>query len=229
MHIIYRITSIPSTNPSPIFQNEKDKLNEVCLRSLLVAFKDVDYKLTFLADHCSDKCKVVIRETCDKANQEAIFMSGSVGINATMLDSYRIASFLPESEIVLFNECDHLWLPDSGPIMLEAIKTLGLVSGYDHPDFYSRFDIHPKETEVVIVQNHHFRKAARNVMSWGCHSDLVKENLDILNHHGYLDDGIWSDLRERGHQLWTALPALSTHMVKDYMAPGIDWKAHYEI
>lgn len=145
-----------------------------------------------------------------------------LGQNGTMLKSYEIASNL--EDCVLFNESDHLWLPGSGKIMFEAIKELGLVSGYDHPDFYTRFDIHPRITEIVISGNHHFRKSARNVMSWGCHSSLVKENLDILNFHGYLDEKVWSDLRERGHQLYTAVPALSTHMVKDYLAPGVNWR-----
>lgn len=220
MQVIYRITSVASSNPSPVFQDNKNRLNELCLDQFLFAFWETKPTITFIADFCS--CIRMIEDCCSRFRYTFNIIESEVGQNQTMLDSYAQACKL--DDYVLFNECDHLWLPGSGPIMLEAIKKLGLVSGYDHPDFYSRFDIHPKETEVTLVANHHFRKAARNVMSWGCHSNLVKDNLDILNHHGYLDDGIWLDLRERGHQLWTALPALSTHMVESCLSPNIDWK-----
>lgn len=216
MQVIYRITDIPSSNPSPIYQEDKVKLNKLCLLSFINGFKDIKPKVIFLADHMGDVSYL------EKYPWEYEVIRTEDGQNKAMLNSYEIAAKL--EDCVLFNEADHLWLPNSGAIMLQAIKELGLVSGYDHPDFYTRFDIHPRTTEIVVSGNHHFRKSARNVMSWGCHSSLVKENLDILNHHGYLDEGVWSDLRERGHQLYTAIPALSTHMVKDYLAPGINWK-----
>lgn len=162
----------------------------------------------------------MIDRVCKEIDYEII--TSSVGQNQTMLDSYRLASNV--HNYVLFNESDHLWLPGSGKIMYEAIKELGLVSGYDHPDFYSRFDIHRKETEIKLVANHHFRQATRNVMSWGCHSSLIKENKEVLDREGYLDGPIWDALRETGHPLYTALPALSTHMVRDYLAPGIEWE-----
>ncbi len=216
MQVIYRITDIPSSNPSPVYQDDKAKLNKLCLHSFIRGFQEVKPKVIFLADHMNDVSYL------EKFPWDHEVIRTEDGQNKAMLNSYEIASKL--EDCILFNEADHLWLPNSGGIMLQAIKELGLVSGYDHPDFYTRFDIHSKTTEVVISGDHHFRKSTRNVMSWGCHSSLVKENLDILNHHGYLDEGVWSDLKERGHDLYTAIPALSTHMVKDYLAPGIDWK-----
>jgi len=216
MLVIYRITDIPSSNPSPIYQTDKVKLNKLCLDSFINAFSDIKPKVIFLADHVNDYSYL------ERFPWEHEIIKTTDGQNKAMLNSYEIASKV--DDYVLFNECDHYYLPNSGKLILESIKELGLVSAYDHPDFYSRFDIHPRETEIRIVDNHHFRKSARNVMSWGCHSKLVKENIDMLNSHGYLDDQVWIDLRKNGHQLWTAIPSLSTHMVRDYLAPSVDWK-----
>ena len=220
MTVFYRITSIPSSNPSPIFQDDKIKLNKICLKSFVNAFSDIRPTIRFICDNCEDP------EMTDYLIQSTVPWKFSteytkVGQNETMLMSYEMAK--NENDFVLFNECDHLWLPKSGNIMLSAMEELGLVSGYDHPDFYSRYDIHPKEVEIKLVGGHHFRKTARTVMSWGCHGNLVLKEYETLIKHGYLDDEVWRELREHGHQLWTAIPALETHMVRDYMAPGVDW------
>jgi len=219
MQVIYRITDIPSTNPAPWAQDDKRELNRVCLKSFVEAFKDVKHEIHFIADHCDHLLSKMIE---DYVSVDYEIEYTELGINGTMLRAYELAC--KADDYVLLAECDHLWVPGSGKTMLAAIKQLGLISGYDHPDFYSRFDIHPRETEIVLVDGYHFRKSARNVMSWGCHSDLIKNNLDILKLHGYLDDQVWPDLRKAGHQLYTAIPALSTHLVDSYMAPGVDWE-----
>jgi hypothetical protein len=129
--------------------------------------------------------------------------------------------------VILFNECDHLWRENTGTILEAGIKELGLVSGYDHPDLYTRYDIHLKETEIKIVDNYHFRKSLRNVMTWGIRNDVFKKTADIWKKYGYLDDENWKEARTRDVGLWTALPALETHMVKAFMAPGVDWSKYY--
>jgi len=221
MTVLYRITSIPSTNPSPIHQDDKDTLNEVCLRSFLRAFWKVSPKIIFLADNCSPDCIDMIKRVSAQRDFE-IKVSQS-DINNTMLISYLIAKDLDDE--VLFQECDYVWKPNSGKVFESAVKELGLVSPYDHANFYSGSELHSDSCLIKLVDEHHFRSTERNTMTWGCHSSLVKENIDILNKHGYLDGQVWYDLHSRGHNLYVPIPSLATHMVKDYIAPGFDWKA----
>lgn len=219
MHVVYRITSIPSSNPSPIFQDDKDTLNVRCLSSFMKAFAEIKPDVTFIADHVSDKMVKIL---------EAFPWEGStviqtdIGQNGTMLLSYEIASKL--EEYVLFQEADYLYRPNIGATYLQAMKELGIVSPYDHPNFYHNRALHKEECRIKLVDLHHFRTCERNTMTWGAHSNIIKENLDILNHHGYLDGQVWYDLLERGYSLWTPVPSFATHMVESCLAPGFSWK-----
>lgn len=217
MQVIYRITDIPSSNPSPILQDDKVKLNQRCLASFMRAFEDVRPKVIFLADHVQDTKYL---EQFPWEGSKVIKTED--GQNKAMLNSYKIASEL--EDYVLFQECDYYYRPGIGKTFLEAMKALGIVSPYDHPNFYHAREYHKEECRIKLVDNHHFRTCERNTMTWGCHSNIIKENLDILNHHGYLDGQVWYDLLERGYPLWTPTPSFATHMVKDCLAPGIDWK-----
>lgn len=215
MQIIYRVTDIPSSNPSPIYQEDKVKLNKLCLSSLIKGFEDIKPKVIFLADHMKDVSYL-------NTPWEYEVIRTEDGQNKAMLNSYEIASKL--EDYILFAECDYIYRPNIGKTFLEGMKALGIVSPYDHPNFYHAREYHKEECRIKLVDDHHFRTCERNTMTWGCHSNIIKENLDILNHHGYLDGQVWYDLLERGYPLWTPIPSFATHMVKDCLAPGVDWK-----
>jgi len=219
MTVLYRITSIPSSNPSPIFQDNKDTLNMQCLASFMGAFAEIRPKVTFIADHVSDNMLKMLE---DFPWEGSTVIKTDIGQNATMLMSYEIASKL--EDYVLFQESDYWYRPNIGATYLQAMKELGIVSPYDHPNFYHNKELHKEECRIKLVDNHHFRTCERNTMTWGCHSNIIKENLDILNHHGYLDGQVWYDLLERGYPLWTPIMSFATHMVESCLAPGVSWE-----
>lgn len=223
MTIFYRLCGIASTNPSPIYQEDKFLLNQLCLKSFREAFREVNPEVIILADYCGPEYDKMIKDIIPFTHE---IHHSEVGINETCLRQYDLAENMNDD--FLFAECDRMWLPYSGKKLENAIKHFGLVSGYDHPDFYSRFDIHPKQCEVELFEDHHYRTAARNVMTFGMTKDTFEKNKNILIKYGYLDDLVWKEMRENGTQLWTALPALETHMVANYMAPSIDWKSIWE-
>ena len=209
---------IASSNPSPIYQEDKFRLNELCLKSFINAFSDVKPEVTFLLDKCDEAylnlLKIVpFKYTVEEAN---------LGINGTMLLAYDIASEL--EDYVVFQECDYLYHRVIGKTYLAAMKELGIVSPYDHPNFYHLRKYHREECRIKIVDNHHFRTAERNTMTWGCHSSIVKQHRQLLDRHGYLDGPVWDELQTEGLNLWVPIPAFATHMVRDCLSPGIDWK-----
>lgn len=217
MTIIYRMCGIASSNPSPIYQDNKNKLNELCLKSVVTAFSDVKPKFIFLFDQCDEDC--VDTDDFPYEFEAEVY---DLGINGTMLEAYKIASEL--EDYVVFQECDYLYNGVIGKKYLRAMKELGIVSPYDHPNFYHAREYHKEECRIKLVGDYHFRTCERNTMTWGCHTNIIKENLDILNHHGYLDGQVWYDLLERGYPLWTPIPSFATHMVDSCLAPGINWK-----
>jgi len=222
MKVFYRMTSLASTNPSPFSQNDKDTLNEVCLKSFLGGFFDTDISVHFLLDHCSKECITMVKKHVPKATFEV----SESGINATMLRSYELA--IEEEGYVLFQECDYLYRPNIGKQYLRALEELDIVSPYDHKNFYIDHDIHNQLCEIQLVDNHHFRTTERNTMTWATHSDIIRENADIFLKYGYLDDQVWYDLAVAGRQLWVPIPSFATHCVTDYLAPGIDWTSIWQ-
>lgn len=218
MTIIYRMCGIASSNPSPIYQDNKYKLNELCLKSVITAFSDVKPKFIFLFD----KCGVEYHKLLSDFPYEYEIVDANLGINGTMLEAYNIASEL--EDYVIFQECDYLYKGVIGKKYLRAMKELGIVSPYDHPNFYHAREYHREECRIKLVGDYHFRTCERNTMTWGCHTNIIKKHRELFDRHGYLDGQVWYDLKAEGYDLWTPLPSFATHMVESCLAPGIDWK-----
>ena len=224
MLVIYRITSIASSNPSPIYQDDKNRLNELCLKSFISAFWEIKPKIIFLADHCN--CEDMIKNVCDVSSFEYEIIKTSHGINEAMNLSYDLA--VKEDDYILFQECDYLYKQGVGKDFLMALEELKLLSPYDHPNYYIDRTLHSEECKIKLINGKHYRSAERNTMTWGCHSNMVKENIDMLKSHGYLDGPVWYDLKDRGYELYVPIPSMATHMVRDWMAHGTDWKERWQ-
>lgn len=219
MTIIYRLCAIPSTNPSPIYQENKDKLNELCLRSAVATFKDITPKMIFICDYCPESYRKMIEDNVPFVHE---IHFTNLGINGTAIMQYELAE-KEDDDVFLFQECDYLWRPSQGKNFYEAVKNFGLVSPYDHPDFYNRYDIHPMETELQIFNNAHYRKSRRNTMTFGMTKEAFENQKGILKKYGYLDNEVWIEMAAKGNKLWTPIPGMATHMVKDFMSPAIPW------
>src|SRR6185437_11864781 len=139
MTVCYRMCGIPSTNPSPIYQEDKFKLNQLCLRSFVQAFREINPNMVFLNDFCDGRYNEMIDRIIPFDKE---IYSSEIGINATALKQYELAEKVND-DVILFQECDYLYRPGVGRKLEAAIREFGLVSPYDHPDFYTRYDIHP--------------------------------------------------------------------------------------
>lgn len=215
---------LKSTNPSPIFQEDKFRLNKLCLKSFVEAFKTVKPTMHFIADFCGKEYEEMIKEIVPF---EMKMEFTDLGINGTCLRQYELAKESTD-ETILFQECDYIYRPDTGKQMEEAIKHFGLISPYDHPDFYLRWDIHEHKSRIELFSNLHYRTAARNTMTFGMSREGFVQNYEILKAHGYLDGPVWKDMRDNFYPLWTPIPSFATHMAKDYLAPSVDWESIWE-
>jgi len=113
------------------------------------------------------------------------------------------------------------WIDEVANVYQSNIK-FDYLSLYDHPDKYSAYDLKPK---VYITETHHWRTAPST-----CGSFLVKPNIFLS------DASLWADKRMKDSRIFsvlrffkqrvllTALPSLSTHCMRDHLAPTIDWE-----
>lgn len=218
MTVYYRLCGIPSSNPSPILQEDKYKLNELCLKSFINAYSAVNPKMVFLCDYCGDEYKELLKTV--PFEYESHFTT--IGINHTCLMQYDLARGV--DDIILFQECDYLYRPNTGQQMLTAVEELGLVSPYNHLNFYQDRSIHSEFAELKLVDNQVYRSVERNTMSFGLTPEILRDHFDIFERYGYLDNQVWHDLSDMGHKLYVPIPSIATHMVKDYLAPQVNWE-----
>jgi len=228
MKVIYRMCGIASTNPSPVLQNYKDLLNELCLRSFVIGCGDLLPSVHFLCDFCPDSYTKMIEGIVPMSWLQSMTIEYTrIGINETAMRAYEIAQDV--SDVVLFQECDYLYRPGSVKKLLRATQDLGLVSPYDHLNFYIDHTIHSETVGLKLVEDHHFRTAERNTMTFATRPDVFASGRDIFNRYGYLDNDVWHELRALGHQLYTPIPSFATHMVSGFMAPSVDWKSLWQM
>ena len=223
MIVYYRITNIPSTNPSPIYQEDKKKLNELCLKSFVEAFKQVKPKMIFLADFCDGSYNEMIHRIVPFEHEIYHF---DLGINGTALKQWEMAK--DQDDDILFQECDYIWQPNKGKEFIEGLNRLGLVSPYDHLNFYMDRKLHSNQVMLELVGDTHWRSTERNTLTFGIKNQIFKINYDIFKKYGYLDADTWYELLARGNPLWVPIPSFATHMVRDWLAPSVSWKSIWE-
>lgn len=221
MRVIYRMCGIPSTNPSPIFNDDKDTLNLICLKSFVNAFPDIELYITFLCDHCDLSYTDMIKKVVPSCWKWEVLHT-RIGINETMLMSYEIAK--SANCTILFQECDYIYRPNSGIDLINGVENLGLVSPYDHKNFYIDKSIHSDRVTLKLVDDVHWRSTERNTMTFAITYDKFMLGYDIFTKYGYLDNDVWLENRKLGTQMYVPLPSVATHMAKDWLAPSVDWQ-----
>lgn len=209
--MIYRICDLPSTNPSPILDNNRNLLNKLCLKSVIEAYKDVeDLKIHFIIDNCEYDWVTWLDENLEGATSA---VETHLGIDETYKKSLEMALDIRDY-VYIFQECDYLYR-GFGSDLIKAAIAFGYASPYDHPDKY------PGDTMITLQGNQHWRQAPSTTMTFATTRENLEVHYDNLTKYGYLDKQMWENLPA---QLWTPIPSIATHMVKDYLAPGIDWK-----
>jgi len=222
MLVIYRLCDIksPLSAKPPIFADDYFKLNELCLRSFCLAYGDIKPKVIFICDNCPEER---YRELLKIVPFEHEIMFTKLGINDSCLLQYELAR-AENDEVILYQECDYLSVPLIGNLMDKAIRKYGLVSPYDHRNFYVDKTLHKQECKIDLLDDHHFRTVERNTMTFGMTREVFEKNFDILKKWGYLDGDVWYEMKDNGQELWVPIPSLATHMVKDFLSPGLSWE-----
>jgi hypothetical protein len=144
------------------------------------------------------------------------------------------AILLDDSEIVLFQEDDYLYLPGSETAIQEILEYVDYATCYLHPDKFW----HPSEggnpytpddnisemTQVIKTDSHFWMLTNSTTVTFATRVKTIKEDYDIWmwgteDLIGTKDFATFIKLRERGRYLAQPIPSLSTHCLVGYEAP----------
>jgi len=127
---------------------------------------------------------------------------------------------------IYFCEDDYLHAPDSSRVMVEGALRFELISLYDHLDRYTRNDDRTTGKETVALTNScHWRTAESTCCTYAVSRNTWGQIKDAAWKHGPNDRSFFYELIERDVRLWTPILARSTHCVKGYMSPLVDWES----
>lgn len=125
---------------------------------------------------------------------------------------------------IYFVEDDYLHTPDAARVMLEGANKFELLSLYDHLDRYTRSDdITTGKETVALTSSCHWRTAESTCSTWACSRKLWNDIKRMAKSHGPNDRSFFYELIKNNVRLWTPIPARSTHCMKGYMSPVVNW------
>lgn len=214
MVVIYRLC--PQGNPLKKRPNgmSKRELVETAYKSFLKTFSCetvfvIDKPEDWILNMVSDRGSVIELETFD-------WQTGNENSFKVQLQIAR-----QQKEPVLLLEDDYLWINYGAEMILEkAIKDLGFVSPYDHPNHYFE-DGYCGPRTVKIAGDHHWQNIVSTTLTFGAKPELIDKYWEDLTSHGTVDDKMWKSI---DHKLWSPIPSLATHMETDYLSPTFKWE-----
>lgn len=141
-----------------------------------------------------------------------------------------------DSEVVLFQEDDYLYIPDSNPEqkIIDVLEFSDYATGYCHPDKflhpinggnpYTPADNISEETQVIKTNTHYWMVTNSTTNTFATTVKTIKEDLDVWmwgteDLINTKDFAIFLKLRERGRSLVQPIPTLATHCLKGFEAP----------
>jgi len=128
---------------------------------------------------------------------------------------------IKQNENVLLLEDDYLWVNrNSQNILDKAIKELGFVSPYDHPNHYFE-EGYNRPRKVIVASGHHWQNVVSTTLTFGAKPDLIRDYWPEFTTHGTVDDLMW---RSIDHKLWSPIPSLAIHMEEDFISPTFKWE-----
>lgn len=217
MTIFYRITSKPSKNVRPFFQSDKYSLVEFCLKSLVMAFRQVRPKIVFIFDDVPNNWLELLELV--PFDNDVVRVKGDQNSTYTM----QLDLAQKEKEYVFFAEDDYYYTPQAGSILLEGMKELPFVNPYDHLEFYTKPEYHFGTFDIKLTKSSHWREDKFNTMTFGGHSDNFRKNMGVFKKHGYWDKPTWEELSSIGVKLYSPMPSVATHMDKEFLSPIVNW------
>ncbi len=222
--ILYRISPFKN-GKAPIYAKNKLKLTKICLKSFIKGFQKVPLKIIFILDTCPKQYRELIKRL--KIKDCEIIDFKKAGNKGTWFVQLEIVKRLKNNNLVYFAEDDYFYLKNSGERIYQALNKIDFVGPCDHLNYYKKPMVNNKEN-IEVFSNYHFRSSESTCLTFGTSANLIKNNFGLFHKFGTFDHPLWLALKRKGYKLFTPIPSLATHMVKNALAPGIDWQRQWK-
>lgn len=226
MIIYYRISNNSYVKP---------KLSNATKRNCLINFmKEFGENINIIADNINHKLYSEIKDLILHIDNFEQTNLGNAGSFRYVLDK---AVNLNDNEIVLFQEDDYLYLPNSKNCIIEGLEIADYVSLYDHPDKYISASRggnpyidgdNGEKTKVYLTKSTHWKLANSTTMTFASKVSTLKEDKKIWDRYisgdHPLDYQAFCELIQfYKRKLITSIPGKSTHCEIDGCSPLINW------
>lgn len=144
---------------------------------------------------------------------------------------YVLSKNFDDDTIIYFLEDDYVHRPNWDIILQEGFALpVSYVTLYDHKDKYTEMysDLMSK---ILITENSHWKPVPSTTNTFATKFRTLKDDAKI--HHQYsmnveptADHQKFLDLNQRGRYLISCLPGYSTHAVKEWVSPCINWSQY---
>lgn len=151
--IAYRIYPRVSRRP-PIFENNKFKLSELCIKSFKDSLGSLKVKLYVLLDNCSPKYEDLFKKYFMNEDLKLIRLKG-IGNLGTFYLQLKMLTEQENAEIVYLAEDDYCYLPNQFQKMVNLLKRdpeIDFITPYDHSDYYN-YPLHNYQSKVKYFSN----------------------------------------------------------------------------
>jgi|WetSurMetagenome_2_1015567.scaffolds.fasta_scaffold00427_22 hypothetical protein len=249
--IAYRIYPGLSKNVMmPDAWRDKLHFSEVCLKSFVRGLTGVKYKIFALLDGCDESYEDLFRSNCE--NVEIIKYQPSIGNKGTFAAQIDILLKQTDAAAVYFAEDDYFYHDGALSEMLGMLEhgDVDFITPYDHPDCFTRKDLHNYKSEVVFQGKRHWRTAASTCLTFMTTRDILAVTSGCFRSYCRISDfALWLAVTKlkrfdapyktlkrmykhnfihmitaRPFKLWAPMPSLANHMAAAQSAPGADWE-----
>lgn len=144
---------------------------------------------------------------------------------------YVLSKNFDDDTIIYFLEDDYVHRPNWDIILREGFTLpVSYVTLYDHKDKYTEMysDLMSK---ILITENSHWKPVPSTTNTFATKFRTLKDDAKIhyqysMNVEPTADHQKFLDLNQRGRYLISCLPGYSTHSVKEWVSPCINWSQY---
>jgi hypothetical protein len=243
--VFYRTYGGENNARRPKWYNKK-----LCLKSLLLSFKDLDENLQnelYIdfdghVDFKRDKYLIQSIKNITFFNKHT-----QIGNGRSLIRLLQKIKNIPDETVIIIAEDDYLWLNKSLKGLYNAITTLDIdyATPYDHPCRYFpdpnvEGDLPLLNNSIYVTPQRHWRNVESTTMTFAAKASTIKEDLSYFeaycNFEGKntpMDRDLFRHLQGLGEHkyhtdkpriLISPMPSLATHCHLPWLSPLINWK-----
>ena len=160
-----------------------------------------------------------------------IISAGGEAKSFIMTLDYILSQNFDDDTIIYFLEDDYVHRPEWDIILQEGFTLpVSYVTLYDHRDKYT--EMYADLMSKILITNHsHWKPVPSTTQTFAVKFKTLKEDKEIhqkysTNTEPSQDHTKFLELNQRGKHLISCLPGYSTHSVKEWISPCINWETY---